>query len=67
MGTTVGLLDLGARISSGFVYVAVVAVDMLAVTALIAALSINLELTRDYLVDLYRGKIVTTTANQAHS
>ncbi len=59
MATTVGLLNLGARIRNGFVYFVVVAIDILAVTALIAALSINLELTREYLLGLYRGEIVT--------
>ncbi|MGR9057816.1 hypothetical protein ACU8NH_18225 [Rhizobium leguminosarum] len=59
MATTVGLLNLGARIRNGFVYAVVVTLDILAVTALIAALSINLELTRDYLLGLYRGEIVT--------
>ncbi|TBF29318.1 hypothetical protein [Rhizobium ruizarguesonis] len=59
MAITVGLLNLGARIRNGFVYAVIMAVDILAVTALIAALSINLELTRDYLVGLYRGEIVT--------
>lgn len=57
MGFTIALLSVGARLENGLFYFAIVAVDILVAAALIAALSVNLELTRDYLEAVYLGQI----------
>lgn len=57
MGCTVALLSVGARLKNGLFYLIIVAIDIFAVVTLIAALSINLELTRDHLEAVYLGRI----------
>ncbi|MER9251689.1 hypothetical protein NKI59_07715 [Mesorhizobium sp. M0598] len=59
MGFTIALLSIGARLKNGIFYLFIVAIDMLVVATLIAALSVNLELTRDYLEGVYLGQIDT--------
>ncbi|QND60411.1 hypothetical protein [Mesorhizobium huakuii] len=56
MACTITLLSVGARLRNGLFYILVAAVDFLVVTTLVAALSLNLELTRDYLVAVFMGK-----------
>ncbi|RWG80222.1 MAG: hypothetical protein EOQ69_21640 [Mesorhizobium sp.] len=57
MGCTVALLSVAARLRNGLFYLLIAAVDVLVVAALIAALSLNLELTRDYLEAVFMGKL----------
>jgi len=56
MACTVGLLSVATRLRNGLFYLLIAVVDVLIVAALIAALSLNLELTRDYLEAVFLGK-----------
>lgn len=57
MSITVGLLEVGARIKNGLVYLFILAADGLIVSVLFSSLSVNLEFTRDYFHSLITGEI----------
>ncbi|MBZ9851539.1 hypothetical protein LB565_26470 [Mesorhizobium sp. CA14] len=56
MAVAVALLSLGARLKNGLYYFFLTAVDIVVVAALVAALSVNLEFTREYLEAVYLGQ-----------
>ncbi len=59
MAVTITLLTLGRRIRFGMIYVIILGVDVLVSAVMISALFLNLELTRDYLLALYNGDVIT--------
>ncbi|MBY3495344.1 hypothetical protein [Rhizobium laguerreae] len=59
MTTTVALLSVGAKVPFGIIYIVILVLDGLVASALVSALSINLELTRSYLLALYDGQTTT--------